>query len=159
MSDINPVSAPSLDIGDDWAETDRQHAALAEAIRPANKAALFEALASAGITTVIVQFDGGGDSGQVESIEAKIGENPVDLPDAKIEIARSQWGNPEIERSPFSIRDAIEQIAYEFLEETHRGWEINDGAYGTFTIDVAKRAITLDYNERIMETSYSQHVF
>ena len=87
MSSIDPVSTPSTDTVIDWADQDRQHAALAEAIRPANKAALFEALASAGITTVVLQFDGYGDSGQVESIEARIGENLVDLPDAKIEIA------------------------------------------------------------------------
>jgi hypothetical protein len=64
MSTIDPVSTPSTDIVIDWADQDRQHAALAEAIRPANKAALFDALASAG-TTVVVQFDVGGDSGQV----------------------------------------------------------------------------------------------
>jgi len=159
MSSIDPVSTPSTDIVGDWAQQEGQHAALVEAIRPANKAALFAALESAGITTVVVQFDGCGDSGQVESIEAKIGENPVDLPEAKIEIAQARWGSSNIERSAFSIRDAVEQIAYDFLEETHCGWENNDGAYGEFTIDVAERSITLDYNERISEAIYSQHVF
>jgi hypothetical protein len=159
MSNIDPVSAPSTDIVCDFAANERQQAALIEAIRPANKAALFDALASAGITTVVVEFDGGGDSGQVESIEARIGEDPVDLPDAKIEIAQALWGSPNIERSAFSMRDAIEQIAYDFLEETHYGWENNDGAYGEFTIDVAERLITLDFNERISEAIYSQHVF
>jgi hypothetical protein len=81
------------------------------------------------------------------------------LPDAKIEIAQSRWGNPNIERSAFSIRDAVGQIAYEFLEETHFGWENNDGAYGEFTFDVAERAITLDYNQRFSDAVYSQHVF
>jgi hypothetical protein len=71
MSNIDPVSTPSTDILCDWAETERQHAAIIEASRPGNKAALFDALASAGITTVVVQFDGCGDSGQVESIEAR----------------------------------------------------------------------------------------
>jgi hypothetical protein len=159
MSTTDPVSTSLTDSVINWADQDRQHAALAEAIRPANKAALFDALASVGITTVVVQFDGCGDSGQVESIEAKIGENDVELPDAKIEIARSHWGNPEIERSAFSIRDAVEQLAYEFLEETHYGWENNDGAYGEFTFDVASRVITLDHNDRIIESINSQHVF
>ena len=158
MSDLNPNSTPSINVGD-WAEKDRQHTALAEAIRPANKAALFEALASAGVTAVLVGFDGYGDSGQIESIEARSGENPVDLPDAQVEIAQACWGSSEIERSAISIRDAIEQLAYDFLEETHGGWEINEGAYGEFTFDVAKRAITLDYNERISDAVYSQHVF
>jgi hypothetical protein len=159
MSSIDPVSTPSSDIVGDWAEKERQHRANVEAIRPANKAALFDALASAGITTVVVKFDGYGDSGQVESIEAKIGENAVDLPDATIEIAQSHWGSSNIERSALSIRDAIEQIAYEFLEDPHLGWQNDDGAFGEFTFDVAERTITLDYNERISEAIYSQHVF
>ena len=153
MSSIDPVSTPSTDTVIDWTDQDRQYATLADTIRPANKAALFDALAGAGITAVLVQFDGCGDSGQIESIEARIGENPVDLPDMKIEIARSHWGNPEIERSVFLARDAVEQIAYEFLEETHYGWENNEGAYGEFAFDVAARTITLDYNERITEAT------
>jgi hypothetical protein len=159
MSDINPNTTPSINIVGDWAEKDCQHTALAEAIRPANKAALFEALASADVTTVLVGFDGYGDSGQIESIEARSGANAVDLPDAQVEIARACWGNSEIERSAFSIRDAIEQLAYDFLEETHDGWENNEGAYGEFTFNVAKRAITLDYNERISDAVHSQLVF
>ena len=159
MSSIDAVSTPSTDTVIDWADQDRQHTALVEIIRPANKAVLFEALASAGITTVVLQFDGYGDSGQVESIEARIGENPVDLPDAKIEIGQTRWGNPNISRSIFSVRDAIEQLAYDFLEETHGGWENNEGSFGEFTFDVGTRTIALDYNERITDTEYSQHVF
>ncbi len=38
-----------------------------------------------------------------------------------------------------SVRDAIERLAYDFLEETHDGWENSDGAYGDFIFDVAER--------------------
>ena len=58
-----------------------------------------------------------------------------------------------------AVRDAIETLAYDFLGQTHGGWENSDGAYGDFTFDVADRTITLDYNERHMESDYSQHVF
>ena len=44
-------------------------------LRPANKAAVFAALAGAGIAAVNVTFDGCGDSGQIESIE--LGINPI----------------------------------------------------------------------------------
>ena len=37
------------------------------------------------------------------------------------------------------------------LEQTHGGWENNDGAYGEFTFDVAERTIKLDFNERISD--------
>jgi hypothetical protein len=42
---------------------------------------------------------------------------------------------------------------------THDGWENSDGAYGDFTFDIAERTITLDYNERYMQSEYSQHLF
>jgi hypothetical protein len=67
--------------------------------------------------------------------------------------------NAQPQRTVMSVHDAIERLAYDFLEETHDGWENSDGAYGDFIFDVAERTITLDYNERHMESDYSQHVF
>ena len=51
------------------------------------------------------------------------------------------------------------QLAYDFLEEVHDGWENEDGAYGEFVFDVGERTIRLEYNERVMTTSYSEHEF
>ena len=126
---------------------------------PANKTALFDALAAAGIEIVTVIFDGYGDSGQIENIEARAGDATMALPPHEIEIASPVWGSSEIERRTQPVREAIEALAYAFLGQTHGGWENSDGAYGDFTFDVAERTITLDYNERHMESDYSQHVF
>lgn len=57
------------------------------------------------------------------------------------------------------MKEAIERLAYDFLEETHGGWENNEGAYGDFLFDVTERTITLNYNERIDTSEYTQHVF
>ena len=38
---------------------------------------MFDALAAAGITLIVVTFDGYGDSGQIENIEAKAGDAVV----------------------------------------------------------------------------------
>ena len=57
------------------------------------------------------------------------------------------------------MKEAIERLAYDFLEETHGGWENNEGAYGNFLFDVTERTITLNYNERIETSEYTQHVF
>ena len=133
--------------------------ALSRAIRPANKAALFDALAATGITSILVHFDGSGDSGQIEDIDAAAGDQPRDLPSGEIEIAHVHLGDPDIERTKLSVREAIESLAYDFLGQTHGGWEDNEGAYGEFTFDVAQRTITLEYNERVMTSEYSQHAF
>lgn len=159
MTDNNPppLSAPDPT---SWLAQEQARARLDESIRPENKAALFETLARVGITTVLVEFDGYGDSGQIENITAHASPDiAVSLPECKVEIARVDYGSLDIIRRTLSVKEAIEQLAYDFLEETHGGWEDNQGAYGDFLFDVAERTITLNYNERIESSEYTQHVF
>jgi hypothetical protein len=158
----NPITPDTPDAGSGYFRylaQERAYAERAETLRPANKTILFDALARAGITSVLVRFDGEGDSGQIEEINALCGETPAELPSDEIEIAEPVWGSPEIQRVTLSVHDAIETLAFNLLEETHGGWENEDGAYGDFTFDVAARSITLAYNERRVETDYSEHVF
>jgi hypothetical protein len=124
-----------------------------------NKTALFDALANARIDTVEVTFNGYADSGQVD--EAVIdGEGAdADLRLINIEIARAGRGSPAVARETLSVKDAIEKLVYDLLQQTYRGWEINQGAYGDFLFDVAERTITLNFNERIETSEYTQHVF
>ena len=158
MTEENPTPE-TTPIVCDFLTKDREFTALTDSIRPSNKNALFDALAAAGITSVLVHFDGYGDSGQIEDIDAVAGDKPRDLPAVEIEIAHVNWGHPEIDRSTCSVRDAIERLAYDFLEQTHGGWENNEGAFGDFTFDVADRSIKLDYNERIETSALTQHNF
>ena len=128
----------------DFDENERKIAVLdllkAEVL-PLNKAALFEALQSTGICSIVVCFDGSGDSGQMEEIVAFIDDSPaVDLPDITVKY-----------------RDAT--FSCELLEKTHGGWANGDGAEAAFTFKVADRSITLDYHERYISTDYSRHVF
>ena len=151
---------PSYDPAAAWAAIEAQYAArkrLAEDVRPANKAALFDALAAAGIATVIVTFDGSGDSGQIESVDANDGEQPIDLPSVVITMRDVLWDGSAVETLKLPVAEAVERLAYAFLEEIHDGWEINEGAYGEFTFDVAEHAIRLDYNERVESSEYSEH--
>jgi hypothetical protein len=155
-SPITPTAAAALtDRNVQYGEHDRRNGEL----RPGNKTAVFDALAAAGLTVVVVTFDGYGDSGQIENIEAKIGNEIVVLPSGEIEIAAAVWDHAEPERTVMSVHDAIERLAYDFLQDTHDGWENSDGAYGDFIFDVAERSITLDYNERHMESDFSRHSF
>ena len=125
--------------------------------RPANKEALFTALAAAGIATVRVTFDGCGDSGQIESLTAHAGDVAKALPEVTVQFVVLQQGGDDIDCRSITLAEAIEHLVYDVLEEKHPGWENDDGAFGEFTFDVASRSITLDYNERHMETDYHQH--
>jgi len=143
----------------DWELESQAHARLEAEVFKQNKAALLDALALAGITTVVISFDGYGDSGQIESVEVRIGDEEAGMPDGTLEVLEALWGKAERKRSAVSISAAIESLAYGALEQTHSGWENNDGAYGDIVFDVAERTLTLDYNERYTASEHSTHCF
>ena len=141
-----------------------QKCAAAAALRadalPLNKTALFDALAAAGIQTVVIEFDGCGDSGQLENITGLDAANAeIALPEENIEIREVQFEGPRTLVVKRPVRDVLETLAYDFLEQTHDGWENGDGGHGEFTFDVATRSITLDYNERFTDSTNYQHEF
>ncbi len=152
----NDTSIPSsASDPNSWFAKEQEHARLCESIRPENKAALFDVLDEAGITMVEVTFDGYGDGGQVDSITAKAGDKEAALPAVSIEIARVDWGSPEIERRSLPFAEAIEELAYDFLRETHASWENNEGAFGDFVFDVQERSITLNEKLRSETADYT----
>ena len=162
MTDIQKPDAPDEDIDAriacvlaEYEAHDRRSAALF----PANKAALFDALGAAGITTVTVTFDGYGDSGQIEDVTAQGGNQVVDLPASQVSLSSAIWNSDAVSTAPMEIAAAIEQLCYDCLQHSHPGWENNDGASGDFVFDVAARTITLDYSERYTATQSYSHDF
>ena len=157
MTDARPV----YDDAAVWAQIEAQHAArirLADEALPINKTALFDALADAGIATVVVEFDGYGDSGQIEDIVARrVDDEVIEPPEVVVEIASPTWDGAGLEYRRLPLADAIETLVYDFLREAHPGWENNDGAYGEFTFDVASRSISLDHNSRYTDVETSAH--
>jgi hypothetical protein len=140
-------------------EQERARKRLPDEILPANKTAFFDALAAAEVRSITVQFDGYGDSGQIEEIEIDSPKPQVALLDAEIEFAQPTPDCHGVAHSSMTIREAIEHFVYGFLRDTHAGWEIDEGAYGEFKFDVASRRITLAYNERFTESEFSEHTF
>ncbi len=132
--------------------------ALAETLRPANKAALFEPLALSCVATVNVTFDGAGDSGQIEAIEYLGADGwPVEPTDFFVTLATPSHDGLMTVHDVHNLRDAVEAFVYDCLEQTHAGWEIDAGAYGTFKFDVATGTIRLDYHERFEATEHHGH--
>ena len=105
-----------------------------------------------------MEFDGSGDSGQIEAIEAwDAAGNKILLPSSrKLQLASD---NPDHPLTEINLEAAIETLAYEYLENTHPGWEINDGAFGTFVFSVSERSITLDHRARFTDVDISTHQF
>jgi hypothetical protein len=144
--------------------TESQSGDPVEDTRAHNKNLIFDVLAEAGIHKLTVGFDGYGDSGQIGEVEAwstdqtwRTGDDRIPVPSSrKVQLASPVSGNPPVE---MTLQEAIETLAYDYLEETHMGWENNDGAFGTFVFDVPDRSITLEHNERYTEVATSTHEF
>jgi len=125
-----------------------------------NKTAVFDALAAAGITNITVAFDGWGDSGQIQGITALAGESKADLPKTLVTIHEFSYSDHDqpIKAVEQLLSEALETLCYAYLDESHGGWEIDDGSYGDFAFDVAARTIKLEYNGRITDvlTEYEE---
>ena len=123
-----------------------------------NKVAVFDALANAGITSVTVTFNGGGDSGQIEDIRADAGDKAVALPDIQIEIQHALWEG-KLDRVETPFREAIEQLCFDCLSQEHCGWENNDGGSGDFLFHVEDRRIELDFCQFFTDSTQHLHTF
>lgn len=161
MTDENPTP-PATPIPDctDFLLRYQAFEARAAELHPVNKTALFAVLRDADISKVVVRFDGYGDSGQIEEVTAfgpEDGERS--LPASEVAITKIYFGQDEPETLSEPLAEAIETLAYAFLESTHGGWENNEGAYGEFRFDVAAGTITLDYKERIESVEHYSHEF
>lgn len=146
-------------MADDFETRYAWHRELRTRANELNKAILFDALTPAGITAIHVEFDGYGDSGQIDDITAWAGEKTVEFPSGTITLHRAEWGHEALTSNTTSIREGVENLCYGCLEQTHAGWENNDGAYGEFQIDVAKRTIELEFNGRFTDTWTDTHTF
>jgi len=143
----------------DFETTYARHKELCAKVNAVNKLVLFDALAPAGITTIHVEFDGEGDSGQIYGISPKADDQEAQFPATQITIQQIPWGQTEPTPSEFTLEAAVETLCYDYLEQEHGGWENNDGAYGEFIINVGERTIDLEFYSRYTDTEKYSHSF
>lgn len=151
----SPSDAPAAERACDFDDYQKRM----QNLRPQNKAAVFEALSAAQVVCVVVDFDGASDSGQIESIDGYGPDGSMPIPATTVELRRAGWTSRTPEVRSMQLESAIEQLAYDFLEDSHDGWENGDGACGHFVFDVAKRSIILDFNERYIASENYSHEF
>jgi hypothetical protein len=136
-----------------------RHKELGAKANEVNKTVLFDALATAGITSIHVDFDGEGDSGQINGVSVLVGDQPAQPPATHVILHQLRWGQTEPIISEFTLAEAIETLCYDYLEQEHGGWENNDGGYGEFTIDVVARTIELEFYSRYTDYNKFSHSF
>ena len=112
------------------------------------KRAMLKALRKCGIATVSIAYDGEGDSGQIRDIFAFDTEKRDVRTNDPVRLALYA-GKAAADYA--SLYEALDDFAWLLLAHFHAGFEIDDGGYGTITIDVTGRGVTLSHNDRVIE--------
>ena len=99
-----------------------------------DRASLLKQLKNLGIEKVIAQYNGEGDSGQIDEID---------------------FGQISV---PPDIVNAIEGLFYDYLEQLYSGWENNEGAYGQFSWELRPDKIHLEHNTRVVSEETEESV-
>lgn len=136
-----------------------RHDTIFRKIEEANKTAVFDALAAAGITSVCADFDGEGDSGGITNVSVYQGNTGVTLPSGEVAVHRAEFGNDDPVVTQETLHEAIEHVCYYYLTAEHGGWENDGGGFGVFTFNVATRVVELEFNARYVEFETTTHEF
>lgn len=144
---------------DNFISAYERHAANLRTAVGLNKAAVFDALAAANITSVIVEFDGEGDSGGIEHISAICRDTNTEMPTISVPCHQVCSGDDAPVLTEQTLREALENLCYACLDQDNGGWENNDGAFGTFTFNVASRTIELEFNGRYSDVCTRNYEF
>ena len=115
------------------AETMARWQAEREAANKAARGELLPQLRALGIAQVTAEYEGYGDSGNIEDVTVQ--PAGIALPD--------------------DLSTKVGDFAWSVAYHQHPGFENNEGGYGTLTWDVTADSITLDHADRYVECSHS----
>ena len=108
-----------------------------------------------GVTTVTASYSGYGDSGSIDDPQFQP-DGALNL-NAPFDTQPHPWDDSK--RLERNVGDVITDIFYQLLEDSHPGWEINDGSQGEFTWNIETDKITLEHGENYTSTEHFEHEF
>lgn len=149
---------------------------------------VLQKLKEAGFVSAVIHYDGSGDCGQVDELcvfrkgetesyellvedfdwdkiaaiqrerDALLRAIPMTIASRYSTFDGEQFTETQTSREG-NLYDAMKELAYVWLADTHCGWENNEGAYGEVVIRVDEMLCELEHNQRIIEVSTSLHSF
>lgn len=129
-----------------------------------NRNLLLDWLATLGASTVYVTYEGGGDSGDAESVlveppelESHLVSDCIALWQMQFSLETRQTSYTREENNPLPLGEALKVFALDWLEFAYPGWEINDGAQGVVTFKVAERRCELEHRQFYTECQVYEH--
>lgn len=140
---------------------EEQRTAIAATLETANRSALLNALAAAGVTMLVVNYDGCGDSGQFGEWNATLADGKtVALADIEttecVDMAKVNY-DLTVEHVFEPLEQAVETFCYDVLEHRHSGYENGDGGRGEFVFDVGAGTIRLTHDDAYTAYDTTEH--
>ncbi len=100
-----------------------------------------------GAKKVIVEFQGGGDDGQVDGVYLFDQNNvDIDVPNDMIAWTTLTYGSQQAESKPTKLLDALEDLCSRALDNTGLDWYNNDGGQGNLVIDFSENPPSIKLN-------------
>lgn len=125
-----------------------------------NKKVVFDALRAAGISGAWISYSGGGDCGQVDSVEFepasarkenKTTSATVTLRETTSRFVSNEEGWQETDReAEQTLQQAVVQLAYDMLDAHVGGWENNEGGQGEVKLLVENDKIVLHHEQNVV---------
>ena len=111
-----------------------------------------------GAKHVYVDFRGGGDDGQIESVYYKDRQdNHQDIPKDMISWTQLVYGDKPKTTKEMSLVDVLEDLCYRALDEVSLDWYNNEGGQGEFTIDFTESPPKISLNVGINHMSTDEY--
>lgn len=100
------------------------------------KTTLLTQLNLLGAKRVVVEFQGGGDDGQVDGVYiTDQNEDYIEIPDDMIAWTTQTYGDQQSEQRQTKLVDVLEDLCSRALDETGLDWYNNDGGQGNLEIN------------------------
>ena len=111
-----------------------------------------------GAKEVRVEFQGGGDDGQIEDVYyIDANENHHSFADDMIAWTTQTYGNQQSEQRPTKLVDALEDLCQRALDNTGLDWYNNEGGQGNLTIDFRDSPPSIRLKDRKSTRLNSSH--
>jgi hypothetical protein len=122
---------------------------------------LFAQLKLLNVNSFEIEFDGSGDSGQIEGVTFCDSSHEVmDIPEDTISWVYTAYGQ-EPKDTKVTIHKAVEDLGYQMLEESGHDWYNNEGGYGRIRVHMegsnGKPYVNMNMNIRIINEDHYEY--
>jgi hypothetical protein len=138
--------------------------ALAMQAQEKNREILIQALKDQGVVMATVDYSGAGDSGDtcdlaVQPPELLAGLTEIQVKQHIVDVQYLGYGQRacSMRETEMALDEAVRDFAMRWVDSLYGGWENNDGACGTVTLNVTDNLIVLEHTAYYTESTSYEH--